>query len=63
MEPVTGTVTLSGLMKARSLRVTPLSPEGRALDDKAISADDSPTGGSFALGKPATTWWMLEIER
>jgi hypothetical protein len=62
IEPVAGTVTLREVMKAQSVRVTPLSSEGRLLGD-SISANTSTNGWSFTLGEPATTWWLLQIER
>jgi hypothetical protein len=62
IEPVKGTVKLRGLAKARAIRATPLTGEGRPLGE-ALRGENSPDGWTFTLGEPATTWWLVEVER
>lgn len=62
IEPVTGTVTLRALTDAKSVRALALTAEGRPLRE-ALRGVRSQNGWTLKLGKPATTWWQLEVER
>jgi hypothetical protein len=60
IEPVGGTIKLSGLTDAKSVRATPLTAEGRRLSPSR-EANRTATNWSLRLGDPATTWWLLEV--
>ncbi|MHC1767136.1 MAG: hypothetical protein AB9869_23010 [Verrucomicrobiia bacterium] len=62
MEPVVGLVALRGLESPSAIRGQPLTPEGRPLGP-AKPAIRSQAGWEFVLGEPATTWWLMEVER
>jgi len=62
IEPVVGLVALRGLESPRAIRGQPLTPEGRPLGPPK-PATRSKTGWEFQLGEPATTCWLLEVER
>lgn len=62
IEPVAGTVTLRDLGKVKSIRVRPLTPEGRYLD-KDLSAEKTAKGWLVKLGEAATTWVVVEVTR
>jgi hypothetical protein len=62
MEPVVGLVALRGLESPGAIRGQPLTPEGRPLGPPQ-PATRSQAGWEFVLGEPATTWWLLEVER
>jgi hypothetical protein len=62
IDPVAGELTLIGLAKARMVRFAPLTGEGRMAGDftpaKELSGD-----WQFNLGTPATTWWIIQVDR
>ena len=62
IEPVRGTLTLTGLAAAKRVTAQPLSPVGKPL---AAPAPLRPAGQDWQLvvGAPATTWWLLQVER
>ena len=62
IEPVTGTVTLRHLAKARYVTAIPLTPEGRPRSP-ALQADQSGEAWTLKLGEPPTTWWVIEVNR
>jgi hypothetical protein len=62
IEPVTGTVTLRNLENAVAVRAQALDGAGRPLG-AAISATKTADGWSFALGDPATTWYVITVGR
>jgi hypothetical protein len=62
IEPVTGDLTLRQLADARSVRATPLTAEGRALNPVSL-AEHGERGWTLELGNPATTWWLIEVDR
>jgi hypothetical protein len=62
IEPVTGSITLSGLAKATSVRATPLSAEGRPLGP-ARPLEQRVSCWILPMGIPPTTWWLLEVDR
>ncbi len=63
IEPVTGTITLTGLGSAKQVVVQPLSavgvPQGRN-----TAAAPTASGWSFPIGSDAiTTWYVISIDR
>lgn len=62
IEPVGGTVTLSGLADAKSVRARALTAEGRAAG-VPFEAKRFQTGWEIRLAHLATIWWLLEVER
>lgn len=62
IEPVTGRVTLSGLGRTKSVRVRPLSPLGAPVQSEwpATVSDGTCT---LAIGQPAATLALIEVER
>lgn len=63
IEPITGSLQLRGLSEARAARAVPLSPEGRMLEADAVALKGGDGGWTLPLGKPATTWWLIEVAR
>jgi hypothetical protein len=61
IEPVTGSVTLSNLARAKSVTITPLAAEGRPLGPpKTIDVVDSVC--RLPIGEAVTTWYVIEVE-
>ena len=62
IEPVTGVVAFKGLTGAKQLKATPLSAAGKPL---AAATFGTKTGDAWQLklGTPATTMWLVEVER
>jgi hypothetical protein len=61
IEPVTGTVRLSGLAGARAVTILALDGAGRPLGEPAAAKKN---GADWALpiGAPATTWYVISVE-
>ncbi len=61
IEPVTGSVTLSGLKGAKTVAITPLAAEGRPLSPpRKIDVDNS--GCRLPIGEVVTTWYAIEVQ-
>jgi len=62
IEPVTGSITLSGLKGATAASITPLAAEGRPVRPPAgIEVADSTC--RIPLGEQVTTWYLIELTR
>ena len=62
IEPVTGSVTLSGLQGAKAITFVPLAAEGRPLASlRRIDVTDSRC--RIPLGETVTTWYLIEVDR
>lgn len=62
IEPVLGLVILRDLQAARSVSVQPLDGAGRPLGVPVHAKPDGPAW-TVSLGQPATTWYLLSVER
>jgi hypothetical protein len=67
IEPVKGKVTLrnlkpSELVAKPRIEILPLTGEGKAAAEPVI-AQSSAAGFTFAIGEPATTWYLITIQR
>jgi len=62
IEPVTGVVVLRGLEGAKSIEVQPLAAEGRPLDSK-IQTTRAGDSWRIPIGEPATTWYLVKVNR
>jgi len=62
IEPVTGTIALRQLDGVKSVHCQPLSAEGRPVGKPGL-ATNSKTGWVLQLGAPATTQWLIEVQR
>jgi hypothetical protein len=63
IEPVTGTVTLRSLSgRVRSVSAVALDGAGRAVGSP-IAARRTPAGWVLPIGAPATTWYLVRVER
>ena len=63
IEPVSGTAVLRGLAGAKRLVVRPLAGEGRPLSHVVLDAPEDGQAWRISIGNPATTWYMIEVER
>ncbi len=61
IEPVRGTVTLTGLKGEGSVTYQPLTAEGRPLGDP-LPAEDTNLGPRLRLGTPPATWYRVEVK-
>ena len=61
-EPVTGKVTLRGLVGARRIGVQALSAVGAPIDGE-VPVDESAGQWSIRVGSPMTTWYRIEVRR
>jgi hypothetical protein len=62
IEPLTGTVILRNLVGASRVSAQPLDGTGHRLGE-SIAAQKTAAGWEIAVGKPATTWYEVKIER
>jgi hypothetical protein len=67
IEPVKGKVTLrnlkpSELVAKPRVEILPLTGEGKAAAEPVI-AQSSAEGFTFAIGEPATTWYLITVRR
>jgi len=62
IEPVKGTITLNNLRRAKKLSLTPLTAEGHPLNPEPGQSEDG-RNWRLELGKVATTWYIIKIER
>jgi hypothetical protein len=62
VEPVTGSLTLRGLRRARSVRAWALDGAGQPIADP-IRAIRSGPDWILSLGDPVTTWYVVEVSR
>ena len=62
IEPVRGKVILRNLQDAKTLTAQPLDGAGQPLGD-AVAAVRTPDGWALTLGTPATTWYVVRVQR
>lgn len=62
IEPVTGQITLHDLAEATAVSVQPLDGAGHALGAPQVGIR-SGAGWQFSVGAPATTWYLIHVER
>jgi hypothetical protein len=62
IEPVTGTLTLRDIEKARGVSVTALDGAGKPIGE-AIQARKTAEGWAFPVGVPVTTWYVVSVRR
>ena len=62
IEPVAGTVVLRDLKPFEKVEVMALDGAGQALDG-AVQANTSDGGCRIRVGKPATPWYLIRIDR
>lgn len=62
IEPVSGKIMLSNLRGAKGVTATPLDGAGRPIGD-GNQGTKEPDGWSFAIGDPATTWYVVTVRR
>jgi hypothetical protein len=62
IEPVKGNVTLRNLRPAERLEAVPLNGAGKTVG-KPITARQIAEGFAIPLGEPATTWYLVRIQR
>jgi hypothetical protein len=62
IEPVTGTITLREIRRARRVSVNALDGAGKPIGDP-IAATRSPAGWTFKVGAPVTTWYVITVQR
>lgn len=62
IEPVTGTLTFKDLADAQSIKLQPLDGSGLAMGDP-IRAIRSGSEWDVSIGVPATTWYLVEVQR
>lgn len=60
--PAVGSVFLKDLAGAKAIRATPLTAEGR-IAAEPITLQFADGKWTLPLGKPATTWWEIAVER
>ncbi len=62
IEPVTGSITLRNLQRAKAVSATALDGAGRPIGDP-IQARKSRGGWTLPLGTPITTWYVIAVQR
>jgi hypothetical protein len=62
IEPVTGTITLRNLEGAVSVTATPLDGAGHPAGGEIAGAKTA-GGWTIPIGEPATTWYVITVER
>jgi len=62
IEPVKGQIILRNLKSAKSVRAVPLNGAGIELG-QAIEAGKTKHGWEIPVGKPATTWYVITVQR
>jgi hypothetical protein len=62
IEPVTGPLRLPGLAGAKAVELQPLDGAGRPMGAPVPAARDG-DAWSLTLGKPATTWGVVRVQR
>jgi hypothetical protein len=62
IEPVTGAVTLRGIEGAAMVSAAALDGSGKPIGAE-IQATTSPSGWTFPIGEPATTWYVISVKR
>jgi hypothetical protein len=62
IEPVKAKVTLRNMEASKRVEILPLTGEGKAAAEPVI-AQSSAAGFTFAIGEPATTWYLITIQR
>jgi hypothetical protein len=62
IEPVTGAVILRALEQAKSVEAQPLAAEGRPLES-TVQATRSGDQWRIPIGEPATTWYLVKVNR
>ena len=62
IEPVRGRVTLRNLEPAKNIEVIALNGAGKALEG-AVDFEKGPGGWRIRIGEPATTWYLIRVER
>lgn len=61
IEPVSGSVVISGLKDAKTVAITPLAAEGRPIG--SASKIEAAGGCRIPIGEVVTTWYLVEVER
>jgi hypothetical protein len=62
IEPVEAKITLRNMEPARRVEILPLTDGGKAAAEPAI-VQNSANAFTFAIGEPATTWYLITIRR
>jgi hypothetical protein len=62
IEPVTGTVVLREIRAAKAVGASALDGAGRPIGDP-IQAKKTAAGWAFPIGSPATTWYVISVQR
>ncbi len=62
IEPVKAKVALRSMESAKRVEVLPLTGEGKAIG-KPVIVQNSAERYTFAIGDPATTWYLITIRR
>ncbi len=62
IEPVRGRVTLRNLEAAKNIEVIALNGAGKGLEE-AVNFEKGPGGWRIRIGEPATTWYLIGVER
>lgn len=62
IEPVSGTVHLSGLDRSTAVNLQPLDGSGRPLG-APIHGKKTEAGWVLPIGEPVTTWYIVSVER
>jgi len=63
IETVQGRLTLTGLQGAKRLTARPLTANGKPQDAQLAATAAGDAGWELPLGTPATTWYLIEVER
>jgi hypothetical protein len=62
IEPVSGLIMLEGLQGAKGVEARSLSAVGKPLGS-TVKGKQTAAGWQIAIGKPATTQWLIDVER
>jgi hypothetical protein len=62
IEPVIGTITLRSIAGAKEVEATPLDSASRPLG-ASCPVQKTAQGWEMSVGKPATTWYLIRVER
>jgi hypothetical protein len=62
VEPVRGKIILRNLQDARAVTAQPLDGAGQPLGE-SLAATRTPDGWAVLLGTPATTWYVIGVQR
>jgi hypothetical protein len=62
IEPVKGTVTLRGMMGAKSVSAAALDGSGRPIGEP-LTGKKTAAGWEISIGSPVTTWYVMSVNR